>query len=105
MLFWEISTRVLGSDYKVKESAKSKPKQKAEFPRQQLKKLEQPATKPEQHEDQGENSKPSKPKCYQICPNSSKSNFVVPPCPTLVWYQSRNFASYLHNQEDRLGGN
>ena len=37
---WETITRVLGPNQKVKESTRSKPKQKPEFPRQHDKKLE-----------------------------------------------------------------
>ena len=37
---WETITMVLGPNQKVKESTRSKPKQKPEFPRQHDKKLE-----------------------------------------------------------------
>ena len=39
-IMWETITRVLGPNQKVKESTRSKPKQKPEFPRQHDKKLE-----------------------------------------------------------------
>ena len=48
------------------------------------------------------NPNSSKPKLYQICPWFSKSDFVVLPCPTSIWYQSKDFRSCLHNQGDYL---